>query len=78
MAGPRSRVTSNGEIAVDQMPRLAKAVAFICGPAHAATVALNKAVISRTPQDIKDARGLFDNLNPRQQRAALTLIADPE
>lgn len=60
------------------MPRLAKAVAFICGPAHPATVALNKAVISRTPQDIKDARGLFDNLNPRQQRAALTLIADPK
>ena len=60
------------------MPRLAKAVGFICGLTHPVTVALNKAVLSRAPQDIRDARGLFDDLNPRQRRAALTLIADPE
>lgn len=58
------------------MGRLAKALTFICGPEHPATVAARKASESGAERDIKAARGLFLKLKPGDRRAALAMLAD--
>ena len=60
----------------DAMGRLAKAVAFICGPDHPTTVALKAAAESGSEKDIAKARKLFLGLKPGDRRAALTMLAD--
>jgi hypothetical protein len=57
------------------MGRLAKALAFICGPDHATTRALRAAAESGSDQDIKKARMLFLKLKPGDRRAALNMLA---
>ena len=49
------------------MGRLAKALVFICGPAHPATVALQAAAASGSERDIKNA-----------QNASLWLLCDSD
>lgn len=58
------------------MGRLAKALAFVCGPDHATTLALAAAAQSGSEKDIKKARTLFLRLKPAERRAALTMLAD--
>ena len=58
------------------MARLAKALVFICGADHAATVALKKAGETGTERDIKAARAQFMKLKSSDRRAALTLLED--
>ena len=58
------------------MNRLAKAMAFICGPDHPTTAALQAAAETGSEQDIKMARMLFLKLKPGDRQAALTMIAD--
>ncbi len=57
------------------MERLAKALVFICGPAHPTTVALKAAAGSGFERDIKKARSLFLKLKPGDRKAALTMLA---
>ena len=66
------------EIEIDQaaMGRLAKAMAFICGPDHLTTIALKTAAESGSEKDIKKARTLFLRLKPGDRRAALTMLSD--
>lgn len=66
------------EVKIDPaaMGRLAKAVAFICGPDHPATIALKVAAESGSERDIAKARKLFLGLKPGDRRAALTMLAD--
>ena len=54
----------------------AKALAFICGPEHATTVALRTAADSKAEQDIKTARTLLLISKPNDRRAALTMLSD--
>jgi hypothetical protein len=56
------------------MGRLAKALAFISGPNHPATVALQAAFDSGQAGDIKKARTLFLRLKPGDRRAALSML----
>ena len=58
------------------MGRLAKALAFICGPDHLTTVALKAAAESGSERDIKEARTLLLKLKPGHRRAALTMLAE--
>ncbi|MBI4724019.1 MAG: hypothetical protein HY765_03190 [Rhodomicrobium sp.] len=58
------------------MGRLAKALVFICGPVHPATVALQAAAESGSERDIKNARARFLKLKPGERKAALTMLAD--
>lgn len=58
------------------MGRLAKALAFICGPSHPTTVALKTASETGTDKDIKFARALFLKLKPGDRRSALAMLAD--
>ncbi len=66
------------EVKIDRaaMGRLAKALAFICGPDHPTTVALKAAAECGSEQDITKARKLFLRLKPGDRRAALTMLAD--
>ncbi len=66
------------ETKIDQaaMGRLAKALAFICGPDHLTAVALKAAAENGSEQDIKKARTLFLRLKPGDRRAALNMLAD--
>ncbi len=66
------------EVKIDReaMGRLAKALAFICGPDHPTTVALKAAAESGSERDITKARKLFLGLKSGDRRAALTMIAD--
>jgi hypothetical protein len=66
------------ELKIDHatMGRLAKALAFICGPDHLTTIALKTAAESGSAQDIKKARTLFLRLKPGDRRAALTMLSD--
>ncbi len=66
------------ETAIDPsaMGRLAKALAFICGPEHPTTVALKAAAASGSERDIKQARALFLKLKPGDRRAALAMLAE--
>jgi hypothetical protein len=58
------------------MGRLAKALAFVCGPDHPTTVALRAAAESGSERDIKNARALFLRLKPGDRRAALAMLDD--
>ena len=58
------------------MGRLAKSLAFICGAAHPATVAMQTAAHSGTDKDAKAARALFLKLKPGDRRAAMDMLAD--
>lgn len=58
------------------MGRLAKALVFICGAAHPATVALKAAAESGAERDIKTARAQFLKLKPGERKAALTMLAE--
>jgi hypothetical protein len=58
------------------MGRLAKALAFICGPDHATTIALKAAAESGSERDIKAARAAFLKLKPGDRRAALAMLAE--
>ena len=60
----------------EAMGRLAKALAFICGPDHPTTIALKAAAESGAERDIKNARTLFLRLKPSDRRAALAMIND--
>ncbi|MPY75745.1 MAG: hypothetical protein GEU87_15950 [Alphaproteobacteria bacterium] len=60
----------------DAIGRLAKALAFVCGPEHSTTIALKAAAESGTERDIKKARALFLKLKPGDRRAALTMLSD--
>ena len=66
------------EIKIDHaaMGRLAKALAFICGPDHLTTMAAKAAAESGTDQDIKKARTLFLRLKPGERQAALAMLTD--
>ena len=56
--------------------RLAKALIFVCGPDHPATVALKAAAESGSEREIKNARTLFLRLKPGERRAALAMLDD--
>lgn len=58
------------------MGRLAKALSFICGPQHAATLAMTRAAESGSEQDAKRARTLFLKLKPGERRAAMSMLSD--
>ncbi len=60
----------------EAMGRLAKALAFICGPDDPTTVALKVAAESGSEQDITKARKLFLSLKSGDRRAALTMLSD--
>lgn len=66
------------ETAIDlvSIGRLAKALAFICGPEHPTTIALSMAAESRSERDIKKARLLFVQLKSGDRKAALAMISD--
>ncbi len=58
------------------MGRLAKALVFICGADHPATVALQAASDKGAAADIKKARTLFLKLKSSERQAALAMLAD--
>jgi hypothetical protein len=60
----------------ETMARLAKALAFICGPDDPTTVALRKAAESGAAQDIKKAHMLFLKLKPGLRQSALSTLTD--
>ncbi|TDJ63817.1 MAG: hypothetical protein E2O36_02730 [Proteobacteria bacterium] len=66
------------EVKIDReaMGRLAKALAFICGPDHPTTVALKAAAENGSEQEITKARKLFLSLKTGDRRAAMTMLAD--
>ena len=57
------------------MRRLAQALAFVCGPDHPATLALQRAAQSGTDDDAQRARAMFQQLAARDQRVALAIAA---
>jgi hypothetical protein len=69
-------VTDDAKIDAAMMGRLARALAFICGPAHPATVALQRAADSGTDKDVKAARAQFLKMKPNERRAALAMLDD--
>ncbi len=60
------------------MGRLAKALAFISGPTHAATLAVKSAAESGNERDIKKARQAFLKLKHGDRQAALTMLSADE
>jgi hypothetical protein len=64
------------EATVDRvvMGRLAKALAFVCGPDHPTTIALRAAAESGSERDIKNARTLFLKLKPGDRQAAAAIL----
>jgi len=60
----------------DAIVRLAKALAFICGSDHPATVALQAAAATGSATDIKKARSIFLKLRPGDRKAALTMLSE--
>jgi hypothetical protein len=78
MLRPEIKGAAVEEATIDRaaMERLAKALAFVCGPDHPTTVALRKAAESGSEKDIKGARALFLKLKPGDRRAALTMLGD--
>ncbi len=58
------------------MGRLAKALVFICGPDHEATIALKNAAENGLERDIKKARTLFLRLKSSDRQAAFTMLQD--
>lgn len=64
------------DIKIDRetMGKLAKALSFICGADHAATLALKAAAESGTASDIKKARTVFLKLKSGERQAAFAMI----
>jgi hypothetical protein len=60
----------------DAIARLAKALVFICGSDHPATVALQAAAGTGSENDIKKARLMFLKLRPGDRKAALTMLSE--
>lgn len=60
----------------EALPRLAKALAFICGAEHPATQALNRAAASGTEADLKKARAAFLKLKMGERQAAFSMLQD--
>jgi len=58
------------------MAKLAKALAFICGPDHPTILALKAAADSGSEKDIKAARAAFLKLKPSERRSALAMLRD--
>ena len=69
-------MTDEAKIDPAMMGRLAKALSFICGADHPATVALKKAGETAADKDVKDARTQFLKLKPSDRRSALAMLAD--
>jgi hypothetical protein len=69
-------VTEETKIDAATMGRLARALAFICGASHPATVSLQKAADSGAEKDIKAARAQFMKIKPSERRAALAMLDD--
>jgi len=65
------------EVKIDRaaMGRLAKSLAFICGPEHPTTLALKVAAESGSEKDIRNARALFLKLKRSDRQAALAMLA---
>jgi hypothetical protein len=72
------KVNSMDETKIDRdaIGRLAKALAFICGPQHPTTVALRTAAESGAERDIKAARAQFLRLKPGERKAAFSMLQD--
>jgi hypothetical protein len=64
------------DIDLAALNRLANAMTFVCGAEHPTTIALKKAVESRSALDIKNAHLLFQRLTPGLRKAALAMISD--
>ena len=60
----------------DAIARLAKALVFICGSAHPATVACQAAAGTGSENDLKKARSMFLKLRPGERKAALIMLAE--
>lgn len=60
----------------EAMARLAKALVFICGAEHPATLALKKAGETGSDRDVKAARAQFLKLKSSDRRAAFTMLDD--
>ena len=60
----------------DAMGKLSKALAFICGPDHATTLALKAAAESGSKSDIAKARKLFLGLKSSDRQAAMAMLGD--
>lgn len=60
----------------EAMVKLAKALSFICGADHAATVALRKAGETGSDKDIKAARAAFLKLKASDRNAAFAMLSD--
>ena len=58
------------------MPRLAKALEFICGPTDPATIAVKAAAASGLERDIKKARAMFLALKQAHRLAALNMMRE--
>ncbi len=58
------------------MGRLSKALAFICGADHPATVALKTASETGADKDVKAARTQFLKVKSGDRRAALAMLDD--
>jgi hypothetical protein len=56
--------------------RLAKALAFICGADHPATIAFKTAVETGSDRDLKKARTLLLKLKTGDRQAALRMIEE--
>src|SRR5262249_41233693 len=57
--------------------RLAQALAFVCGPDHPTTLAVQWAAQGGTADDVQGARIMFLQLAAQDQRAALAIAAAP-
>lgn len=55
--------------------RLGRALKFVCGADHPATLAVQRAAASGEGEDVDRARALFLQLTPGNQHAALTIAA---
>jgi hypothetical protein len=60
----------------DALPRLAKALAFICGADHPATQALSRAAAGGSEADLKKARAAFLKLKPGERKAAFSMLQE--
>ncbi|MDX2288415.1 MAG: hypothetical protein NW217_06290 [Hyphomicrobiaceae bacterium] len=58
------------------MGRLSKALAFICGATHPATVALRLASETGAANDVKAARAHFLKLKSSDRKAAFAMLDD--
>lgn len=56
------------------MGRLAKALAFICGPEDETAKALQRASETGDARDVTKARTMFLRLKPGDRKAALTML----